>query len=167
MDRSPPVPPSCLSASIIMMKPVSKGGGNRATYRGVTDMATKRINIKAAILIGLLTALFNFAVFYLGVGIFLETPLLLTNYLAMAALSLAIGVFSFIFILFRMFYAAGLFTAGLLVGSAFMLSTFWKGVAGWEDIIGLLSFFVFLGIGLVTGLLVQLIVFLVNKSRKA
>ncbi|NLB27556.1 MAG: hypothetical protein GX819_01215 [Clostridiaceae bacterium] len=150
-----------------MMKPVSKGGENRTTYKGVTDMATKRINIKAAILIGLLTALFNFAVFYVGVGIFLETPLLFTNYLAMAVLSLAIGVFSFIFMLFRMFYAAGLFTAGLLVGSAFMLSTFWKGVAGWEDIIGLLSFFVFLGIGLVTGLLVQLIVFLVNKSRKA
>ena len=135
--------------------------------KGVTGMATQRKNIKAAILTGFLTALFNFAVFYIGVGIFLETPLLLTNYLAMAALSLAIGVFSFIFILFRMYYAAGLFTAGLLVGSAFMLSTFWKGVAGWEDIIGLLSFLVFLGIGLATGLLVQLIVFLVNKSRKA
>ncbi|NLA95366.1 MAG: hypothetical protein GX838_00765 [Clostridiaceae bacterium] len=148
------------------MKPVSKDGENRAMDKGVTDMVTKKINIRAAILVGLLTALFNFAVFYVGVGIFLKTPLLLTNYLAMAVLSLAIGVFSFIFMLFRMFYAAGLFTAGLLVGSAFMLSTFWKGVAGWEDLIGLLSFFVFLAIGLAAGLLVQLIVFLVNKSRK-
>ena len=129
-------------------------------------MAIKGTNIKAAILTGFLTALFNFAVFYAGVGILLGTPLLPGNYLTMAALSLAIGVFSFIFVLFRMFYAAGLFTAGLVVGSAFMLSTFWKGVAGWEDLIGLLSFFVFLAIGLAAGLLVQLIVFLVRKSRK-
>lgn len=137
------------------------------TNKGVTDMAARKPNIKAAIPIGLLTALFTFAVFYVGAGVLLKTPLDFTNYLAMAALGLAIGVFSFIFLIFRMYYAFGLFTAGLVVGSAFMLSTFWKGVAGWEDLVGLLSFFVILAIGLATGLLVQLIVFLVKKYSKS
>lgn len=130
-------------------------------------MATKKLNVKAALLAGLLTILFIVAVFYVGVGIFLETPLDLTNYLAMAVLGLLLGGIVFIFLLFRLYYAFGIFAAGLAVASALMLITFYQGAAGWEDLVGLLSFLVILTIGLGAGLLVQLIVYLVKRSRKA
>lgn len=129
-------------------------------------MATKKLNVKAALLAGLLTVLFIVAVFYVGVGIFLETPLDLTNYLAMAVLGLLLGGIVFIFLLFRLYYAFGIFAAGLAVASALMLITFYQGAAGWEDLVGLLSFLVILTIGLGAGLLVQLIVYLVKRSRK-
>lgn len=129
-------------------------------------MATKKLNVKAALLAGLLTILFIVAVFYVGVGIFLETPLDLTNYLAMAVLGLLLGGIVFIFLLFRLYYAFGIFAAGLVVASALMLITFYQGAAGWEDLVGLLSFLVILTIGLGAGLLVQLIVYLVKRSRK-
>lgn len=129
-------------------------------------MATKKLNVKAALLAGLLTILFIVAVFYVGVGIFLETPLDLTNYLAMAVLGLLLGGIVFIFLLFRLYYAFGIFAAGLAVASALMLITFYQGAAGWEDLVGLLSFLVILTIGLGAGLLVQLIVYLVKRSRK-
>lgn len=130
-------------------------------------MATKKLNVRAALLAGLLTVLFIVAVFYVGVGIFLETPLDLTNYLAMTVLGLLLGGVVFIFLLFRLYYAFGIFAAGLAVASALMLTTFYQGAAGWEDLIGLLSFLVILAIGLGAGLLVQLIVYLVRRSRKA
>lgn len=84
----------------------------------------------------------------------------------MAILGLLIGSVAFLFLFFKLYYAFGSFMAGFVVGSILMLSTFWKGVAGWEDLIGLLSFLMFLAIGLGAGLLAQLIVFLVKKSRK-
>ncbi|MFA5585658.1 MAG: hypothetical protein WDA02_03815 [Saccharofermentanales bacterium] len=129
-------------------------------------MATKKLNVKAALLAGLLTILYIVAVFYVGVGIFLETPLDLTNYLAMAVMGLLLGGIVFIFLLFRLYYAFGIFAAGLAVASALMLITFYQGAAGWEDLVGLLSFLVILTIGLGAGLLVQLIVYLVKRSRK-
>lgn len=129
-------------------------------------MAKKKFMLGAGLLAGSLTALFTFALFYIGVKILLGNPLLPGNYLAMGIFAFFIGALSFLFVFFRLYYAFGFFTAGLVIGAVFMLSTFWKGVAGWEDLIGLISFLFILGIGLGVGLLVQLIVWLVKRSKK-
>ncbi|HZK42644.1 MAG TPA: hypothetical protein VFD14_06680 [Clostridia bacterium] len=130
-------------------------------------METRQKRLKFSLLISSLVALLTFGVFYLGVGILLGTPLVLTNFLAMAVLGLIIGSVTFLFAFFRLKFALGFFLAGFAIGSGFMLFTFWDGVAGWEDLVGLLSFLFLLGLGLGVGLLLELIVFLVKISKKA
>ncbi|NLA81880.1 MAG: hypothetical protein GX849_03505 [Clostridiaceae bacterium] len=135
--------------------------------KGVTGMESRQKRLKFSLLISALMALLTFGVFYLGVGILLGTPLLPTNFLAMAVLGLIIGSIAFLFAFFRLKFALGFFVAGFAIGSAFMLYTFWDGVAGWEDLIGLLSFLFLQGLGLGVGLLLELIVFLVKKSKES
>ena len=129
-------------------------------------METRQKRLKFSLLISALVALLTFGVFYLGVGILLGTPLVLTNFLAMAVLGLIIGSITFLFAFFRLKFALGFFLAGFATGSGFMLFTFWDGAAGWEDLIGLLSFLFLLGLGLGVGLLLELIVFLVKKFKQ-
>lgn len=128
-------------------------------------METRQSRLKTSLLISGLMALLVFAVFYLGVGVLLGTPLLVTNILAMAILGLILGSVAFILFFFGLYYAFGLYAGGFLAGSALMVSAFWQGVAGWEDLVGLLSFFFLVGMGLAAGLLVQLLVYLVKKYR--
>ena len=128
-------------------------------------MTDKKKHLLISLLISLLTVLVTFFVFNVGGGFFLETPLDLTNYLAMTVLGLLMGGIVFLFLFFKLYYAFGLFAAGLVVGSAFMLSTFSWGVAGWEDLGGLLSFFFLLAVGLGAGLLVQLVLYLVERFK--
>ncbi len=121
---------------------------------------------RTALLGGLITALLNAAFFIVGIGLLLGNPLQLQNILAIGIFSLIIGALVFLFLLFRLMYAFGVFITGFLGGSALMLSTFGKGVAGWEDLVGLLTYLFFLGLGLIAGLVLELIVYLVKRSRK-
>ncbi len=130
-------------------------------------MTTKARQTRLALLVGVLVALFTATIFAVGVGILNGTPLLLQNILAMSVLGLILGSIAFLFLFFRLYYALGIYAAGLVLGSAVMISTFLKGVAGWEDLIGLLSYLLLVGMGLALGLLVQLIVYLVQRNKKA
>lgn len=130
-------------------------------------MTAKKKHIRMAILFGLVLALLTLALFMVGVGSILETPLLPPNILAMAILGLILGGIGFLFFFFRLYYALGCFLIGYLAGAVLMITTFVQGVAGWEGLVGLLSFLMCLAIGLASGLIVQLIVFLVKKYRKA
>lgn len=130
-------------------------------------MTTKARQTRLALLLGVLVALFTATIFAVGVGILNGTPLLLQNILAMSVLGLILGSIAFLFLFFRLYYALGIYAAGLVLGSAVMISTFLKGVAGWEDLIGLLSYLLLVGMGLALGLLVQLIVYLVQRNKKA
>jgi hypothetical protein len=121
---------------------------------------------RTALLGGLITALLNAAFFIVGIGLLLGNPLQLQNILAIGIFSLIIGALVFLFLLFRLMYAFGVFITGFLAGSVLMLSTFGKGVAGWEDLVGLLTYLFFLGLGLIAGLVLELIVYLVKRSRK-
>ncbi len=121
---------------------------------------------RIALLAGLIATLLNAASFALGVGLLLGNPLHLQNILAIGIFSLIIGAIIFVFLLFKLIYAFTVFTAAFLAGSALMLTTFSKGVSGWEDLIGLITYMFLLGIGLSIGLLLELIVYLVKRSKK-
>lgn len=129
-------------------------------------MAKKQLKFGPALLAGSLLALLTFLLFYTGVAVLLAKPVQWENVLAMGVLALILGSLAFLFVLFRLYYAFGFFATSFALGGGLMLSTFLKGVAGWEDLIGLISFLFILGIGLGSGLLVQLIVWLVKRSRK-
>ena len=64
-------------------------------------MTDKKKHLLISLLISLLTVLVTFFVFYVGVGFFLETPLDLTNYLAMTVLGLLMGGIVFLFLFFN------------------------------------------------------------------
>lgn len=88
------------------------------------------------------------------------------NLLAYALLSLVFGGVSGAFYSLDMKAAFTIFVAGLLIGYFFMFWQFIAGLDGWGDLTGLLYLFMCAGFGLVAGLLVQLIWYLIRRTRK-
>lgn len=123
-------------------------------------------NKSSALICGLIIAIVTFATFFLSIKYILKTSLLPTNIIAFIILSFIVGLISFGLYLLKPKIAFSLFLAGMIAGFFIMISSYMKDMDGWGDLIGLMTFFMFALIGLASGLIIQIVVYLINKNKK-
>lgn len=109
--------------------------------------------------------LLSFILLFAGAHFALGESVELQNFIAFAVLSIIFAALAVVLYAFKMKAAFFIFLAGLIVGFTLMLAQFFKGMDGWEGIIGLLALFLSAGIGLAGGLLIQLIWFLYQRYK--
>lgn len=114
---------------------------------------------------GLITALAFFIIYFMSIRFVLKNPIVTQNIIAFVILAIILGGISFLLFLFKKKIAFIIYIIGMIVGLFAMISAFWGGSVGFNDLAGLMSFFVFLILGLGVGLLAQLIYILVKKSK--
>jgi hypothetical protein len=122
-------------------------------------------NKATAALYGTIIAASTFALFFISIKYVLGAVLFINNIITLAIFSIIVGLISCALFLFKLKIAFSLFVAGIIVGFAFMINTYRTDMAGWGDLIGLITFFMLTAIGLFGGLIIQFIVYLIRKFR--
>lgn len=115
--------------------------------------------------IGLSVAAISLVMLLVGVHIILGNQLNMKNIFAFIGLSLLLGVLALMLIYFSYKLTFGFFMLGLAIGFFEMYRIFWNGMSGWGDLIGILSLFMWVIIGLGSGILAQLGYYIYNKKR--
>ncbi len=116
-------------------------------------------------IIGLIITAISLGLLWFGVRMILEQSLDMQNIFAYILMSITFGGLAGAFYALEMKAAFTLFVTGLIVG---YFSMFWKfivGMDGWGDLTGVLSLFIYAGIGLAVGLIVQLIWYIIRRIR--
>lgn len=115
-------------------------------------------------IIGLITALVSFILFYAGIRISLGINITGQNIKAYAITSLSLGIISALLYLFKQKVSAIVFLVSILTGFILMYISLNTGNnEGWGDIAGVMYFFVSAFAGLVIALIVQLIYKLIKR----
>lgn len=115
-------------------------------------------------IIGLITALVSFILFYAGIRISLGINITSQNIKAYAITSLSLGIISALLYLFKQKVSAIVFLVSILTGFILMYISLNTGNnEGWGDIAGVMYFFVSAFAGLVIALIVQLIYKLIKR----
>jgi hypothetical protein len=120
---------------------------------------------KNSLLTGLSVAVISFILLLIGVRFILKNNLLIQNIIAYLILSIILGGIAAAFIYFRLIIAVIIFLAGITVGFINLYAMFIKNLSGWGDLAGFMSFLVWIIIGFVLGLMIQLILYLYHKWK--
>ncbi|NLC25804.1 MAG: hypothetical protein GX777_04175 [Fastidiosipila sp.] len=122
-------------------------------------------NTNRALLFGGLTAVLSFALFLISLKFVLGTSLLWGNVIGLLVLSLILGLISLTLFLLNLKIAFYVFTGGLALAFIFMILSYSGGPGAWGDLVGALAFIFLTLLGLVGGLIAQLVFYLVKKSK--
>ncbi|MFJ8064831.1 hypothetical protein ACIQYS_09380 [Psychrobacillus sp. NPDC096426] len=101
----------------------------------------------------------------LGVRYVLGQDLVVMNFVAFAAFSVAVGVIAGATLMYRLHKAFYIFTLGLAIGFIELFRSFLVGKEQWGDLVGILSLFIFTSFGLVIGLIVEGVLYLIKKNK--
>lgn len=115
--------------------------------------------------IGLGVAIISLIMLLVGVRTVLGNQLNLKNIIAFIGFSLLAGAIALMLIYFSYKLTFGFFMLGLVIGFFEMYRIFWNGMSGWGDLIGILSLFMWVIIGLGSGILAQLGYYIYKKKR--
>lgn len=122
-------------------------------------------NSKYIGLIFFCVAILSFALLFFGVKYLLGNPVTIQNIAAYIILSLIFGAISSTLYFLKLKIMSSVFALGLLVGFIEMYRAFLESRSGWEDLVGLLSLFTWMAIGLCAGTLLQIIFHFYCKLR--
>ena len=100
----------------------------------------------------------------LGIKYVLGQDLVIMNVVAFAAFSIVIGLLAGAMLFYKLRKAFSIFIIGLLIGFFEMYRLFIAGPKEFGDLAGILSLFIFTAFGLVIGLVVEAIFYLVKKN---
>ena len=101
----------------------------------------------------------------LGVRYVLGQELVIMNFIAFAAFSIVAGVTAGAMLLYNLHKAFYLFTFGLAIGFIDLFRSFIINPEGNGDIIGILSLFMFSAFGLVIGMIIEAVLYLIKKMN--
>lgn len=125
----------------------------------------KRIRFKQFWIVSCISAVLSFVLLYGGIKGILDKSVAFQNLLSYGVLSILLGIIAGAFYAIRVRITFWLYIAGILVGFFTMFSQYLVNRNGWGDIAGLFYLLVWSGIGLASGLLVQLIWYLIIHSQ--
>ena len=117
-------------------------------------------------IVGLIVAVLSFIMLFVGIRVILDSAVSIENIMAYIVFSALLGIVASALIFFRFKIAFLTLIIGLLSGFFVMYKTFLYDVSGWGDLIGIVSLLMCTLIGLVAGMLVQLIYYLYNRFKK-
>lgn len=112
-----------------------------------------------------ITIIITLFLLILGVKYVLGNDLIVRNFIAFAVISILVGTITGALLFYKLKIAYYLFTAGLLIGFIELFRSFISGAQGFGDLIGILSLFIFTALGLVVGLLVEGILWIIAKNK--
>lgn len=101
----------------------------------------------------------------LGVRYVLGQELVIMNFIAFAAFSIVAGVTAGAMLLYNLHKAFYLFTFGLAIGFIDLFRSFIINPEGNGDVIGILSLFMFSAFGLVIGMIIEAVFYLIKKMN--
>lgn len=104
----------------------------------------------------LIAAAASFLLIYFGLKVVSDTPMSMQNGFMLLGFCTLISGVSSLFLLINLKTAYYIFNAGLLVGLFDMYRNFFRNLGGWEDLTGIASLYIWLLIGLCSGLVMQL-----------
>jgi hypothetical protein len=108
----------------------------------------------------------SFISVFFGLKVISGSLLSVQNTMLLLGFCIILGLVSSLFDKLNLRTAYCFFTTGLLIGLVEMLNTFHKDLNGWEDLSALASLFIWIVIGLCSGLLLQFILYLYGKFRR-
>ena len=117
-------------------------------------------------LVGLGFSVLSFILLLIGVSQVLGNTIVLANIVAYLVFSLLVGAVIGALGYFSLKLAFSFTVTGLLVGFIEMYRAFIAGLSGWGDLIGILSLFIWVIVGIGIGLTTQLGVDLYKKAKK-
>jgi len=117
-------------------------------------------------IVGLSVAIISFIMLFLGVKGVLAQEVNTQNILVYIGFSVLIGIVTSLLVFFRFKVIFVTFMVGLVVGFFEMYRAFIDGLSGWGDLVGILSLFIWVISGLVTGILAQTGYYLYKRFRK-
>lgn len=115
----------------------------------------------------LLVAIFAYILLFAGIRFVLDHPVTMRNVLAYFGFSIMLGLISAALSLMKHRIAHYVFNLGIIIGFIAMYRAFLSDLSGWEELSGLLSLFIWILIGLGTGLLAQFGFYLYQKYKKS
>ncbi|TQR13305.1 hypothetical protein [Psychrobacillus soli] len=101
----------------------------------------------------------------LGVKYVLGQDLVIMNFVAFAAFSVAVGVIAGALLMYKLHKGFYIFAIGLAIGFIELFRSFLVGTEEFGDLVGILSLFIFTSFGLVIGLIVEGILYLMKKNK--
>ncbi|MDF2567527.1 MAG: hypothetical protein K0R90_983 [Oscillospiraceae bacterium] len=116
-------------------------------------------------IIGLGVAILSFILLCISFAYTLKVGLELQNFIAFSVLSIIYGGASAGLYLMKPKAGFVIFIISLIVGFFEMFRVYLKDMDGWGDLVGLMSLLLFSAIGLVAGLVLQLVIFIVKKVQ--
>ena len=112
-----------------------------------------------------ITIIISLFLLILGVKYVLGQDLVIRNFIAFAVISVLIGTIAGALLFYKLKIAYYAFTAGVFIGFFELFRSFISGNDGWGDLVGILSLFIFTAMGLVIGLIIEGILYLVKKNK--
>ncbi|WP_391209143.1 hypothetical protein [Psychrobacillus sp. L4] len=112
-----------------------------------------------------ITIIISLFLLIFGVKYVLGQDLVIRNFIAFAIISVLVGTLAGALLFYKLKIAYYIFTTGLLIGFIELFRSFISGKEGWGDLVGILSLFIFTSFGLVIGLIIEGILFLVKKNK--
>lgn len=116
--------------------------------------------------VGLVIAVLTAAMLYVGVAVVLNNPLELQNILVFITFGVLLGAIFACFVYFRLSVGFYLFLVSYIVAFATMFVTFTQDIDGWGGIIAIIQLMFILGIGLVSSLIAELVLFIMRRSKQ-
>lgn len=108
----------------------------------------------------------SFIMLFTGIKAILGSQITLKNIIAYVIFSALVGIVAAVLVFTRLKIALISYVLGLILGFIQMYKAFFNGMSGWGDLIGLISLFTWIIIGLCLGLLIQLGYFLFKRYKK-
>lgn len=112
-----------------------------------------------------ITIILSLFLLILGVKYVLGQDLVVQNFIAFAVISVLVGTITGALLFYKLKIAYYIFTVGLLIGFIELFRSFISGMDGWGDLVGILSLFIFTAFGLVIGLIIEAILYLIRKNK--
>ena len=101
----------------------------------------------------------------LSVKYVLGQDLVIMNFVAFAAFSIAVGAIAGALLTFKLRKGFYIFTVGLVLGFIELFRSFLGGKEEFGDLVGILSLFILTCFGLVIGLIVEGILYVMKKNK--
>jgi len=125
-----------------------------------------KIEKKQFLLVGTIFEAMTLVLLFIGVRGVLANELTTKNIVAFVVFSTIVGLLAALLVYFNLKIILTTYILGFIIGFIQMFGSFFKGMSGWGDLIGIISLFMWLIIGLGSGLVIQLGVYLYKKLEK-
>jgi len=125
-----------------------------------------KVEKKQFLMVGVIFEVMTLILLFIGVRGVLGNELILKNVVGFVVFSTIVGTVGALLVYFNLKIMLITFTLGFIIGFLQMFGLFINGMSGWGDLIGIISLFTWLIIGLGVGLIIQLGIYLCKKLKK-
>lgn len=126
-----------------------------------------KIEKKQFLLVGAIFEAMTLILLFIGIRGVLGNELMAKNIIGFVVFSTIVGLVAALLVYFNLKIILTTYILGYIIGFLQMFGSFFKDMSGWGNLIGIISLFMWLIIGLGSGLIIQLGVYFYKKLKKS